>query len=120
MALVGLVAQQFYIYWLSGTFSCCFCNPGDVDHVSRFQRPTPSEVCNTRPYYLATHILHRLFVIVQFLLVLLQSAMYVLVLVNRDQIYVADWYVFQDMPPLVRVIVRFLYTLSATAFSLVF
>ena len=94
MALVGLVAQQFYIYWLSGTFSCCFCNPGDVDHISRFQRPTPSEVCNTRPYYLATHILHRLFVIVQFLLVLLQSAMYVLVLVNRDQIYVADWYVF--------------------------
>jgi hypothetical protein len=46
--------------------------------------------------------------------------MYILVLVNRDQIYVADWYVFQDMPPLVRVIVRFLYTLSATAFSLVF
>jgi hypothetical protein len=46
--------------------------------------------------------------------------MYVLSLVDRDQVYVADRYVFQDLSPLVRIIVRFLYTLSATAFSLAF
>ena len=84
MALVGLVAQQFYIYWTSGTFSCCFCNPGDVDHVSRFQGPITYEVCNTRLCCPATHILHRFFVIVQFFLVTFQSIMYALVLVNED------------------------------------
>ena len=68
----------------------CFLRPSDVDHVTRFQGSHLHEVRNNaRPRFPATHFPHRLFVNVQFALVVLQSTLYVIV-VFRAQSFVAD------------------------------